>query len=59
MTIHDRTLSRRSILKAGAGLVIGVYIAAPVVRGAVAKANRSPDPVEKLGRHFGQPASGP
>jgi isoquinoline 1-oxidoreductase subunit beta len=27
MTIHDRTLSRRSILKAGAGLVIGVYIA--------------------------------
>jgi probable LLM family oxidoreductase len=29
---------------------------APVVRGAVAKANRSPDPV---GRHFGQPASGP
>jgi alkanesulfonate monooxygenase SsuD/methylene tetrahydromethanopterin reductase-like flavin-dependent oxidoreductase (luciferase family) len=29
---------------------------APVVRGAVAKANSSPDPV---GRHFGQPASGP
>jgi isoquinoline 1-oxidoreductase subunit beta len=27
MTIHDRTLSRRSILKAGVGLAIGVYIA--------------------------------
>src|ERR1700719_4880025 len=27
MTIHDKTFSRRSILKAGAGLVIGVYIA--------------------------------
>ena len=26
MTVHDRTLSRRSILKAGVGLVIGVYI---------------------------------
>ena len=27
MTVHDRTLSRRSILKAGVGLAIGVYIA--------------------------------
>src|ERR1700716_3831596 len=27
MTIHDRTLSRRSVLKAAAGLTIGVYIA--------------------------------
>jgi isoquinoline 1-oxidoreductase beta subunit len=27
MTIHDKTLSRRSVLKAGAGLVIGVTIA--------------------------------
>jgi [2Fe-2S] binding domain/Molybdopterin-binding domain of aldehyde dehydrogenase len=27
VTIHDRTLSRRSILKAGVGLAIGVYIA--------------------------------
>ena len=27
MTIHDKTLSRRGVLKAGAGLAIGVYIA--------------------------------
>ncbi|GAC1496276.1 MAG: hypothetical protein NVS2B1_04380 [Bradyrhizobium sp.] len=27
MTIHDKRLSRRSILKAGAGLAIGVYVA--------------------------------
>src|SRR6267154_4966118 len=27
MTVHDRTLSRRAVLKAGAGLAIGVYIA--------------------------------
>ena len=27
MTIHEATLSRRSLLKAGAGLAIGVYIA--------------------------------
>ena len=27
MTIHDKTLSRRALLKAGAGLAIGVYIA--------------------------------
>jgi isoquinoline 1-oxidoreductase beta subunit len=27
MTIHDRTFSRRSVLKAAAGLTIGVYIA--------------------------------
>lgn len=28
MTMHDRSLSRRSVLKAGAGLVIGAYVAA-------------------------------
>jgi isoquinoline 1-oxidoreductase subunit beta len=27
MTLHDRTLSRRAVLQAGAGLAIGVYIA--------------------------------
>ena len=27
MTIHDKTLSRRSILKASAGLIVGAYIA--------------------------------
>src|SRR5258708_2661484 len=27
MTVHDKMLSRRSVLKAGAGLAIGVYIA--------------------------------
>ncbi|MGP9811265.1 molybdopterin cofactor-binding domain-containing protein [Rhodopseudomonas sp. NSM] len=27
MTIHDRSLSRRAVLKAGAGLAIGVYVA--------------------------------
>lgn len=27
MTVHDTTLSRRSLLKAGAGLVIGAYVA--------------------------------
>src|SRR5271155_1846245 len=27
MTLHDRTLSRRSVLKAGAGLAIGAYLA--------------------------------
>jgi isoquinoline 1-oxidoreductase beta subunit len=29
MTIHDKTLSRRALLKAGAGLAIGAYIAGP------------------------------
>ncbi|PZA12398.1 aldehyde oxidase [Rhodopseudomonas palustris] len=28
MTMHDRSLTRRSVLKAGAGLVIGAYVAA-------------------------------
>jgi isoquinoline 1-oxidoreductase beta subunit len=30
MTMHDRTLSRRAVLKAGAGLAIGAYVAARV-----------------------------
>src|SRR5436190_8707035 len=38
MTIHGRTFSRRSILKAGAGLVLGVYVA----RGGKAFAQRPP-----------------
>src|SRR5438105_1243135 len=38
MTIHDKTLSRRSVLKAGAGLAIGVYIA----RGGQAFAQTAP-----------------
>src|ERR1700730_17783360 len=38
MAVHERTFSRRSILKAGAGLAIGVYI----VRGGKAFAQTPP-----------------